>query len=224
MFQRRKAMAVLLTMPTALLSINLLSTAAGQDCEGDSEVRFDAISKYATALHPRRIVVLTAPNRQDRLKEHDLYAEAIATHLRSSRLCDVVLSNDRICAEQMPMRTGQFDERELLKIGRRYNADCVLYCLINSISAYDPMQMNASFLLISIDEAVALCSGTTNIDLRAPGAYHAYANAVLQSSDSFSIAVHPHMPSRMLDWAGFQVAQGISGIWLRPAEELAAAP
>jgi len=97
------------------------------------------------------------------------------------------------------------------------------------MSGYEPMRMNMSFALVSIREAIALASGSLNVDLRSPLVYQEYTNRTLLSSDHHSIDTHPHTPTRFLDFGAFKTATSLAAVWQTPPEteapmQIAASP
>lgn len=156
-------------------------------CLNDAEIRPDGFlySSYCNQFVPRRIVIVPAANRLDRLKEQDLFAQSLANSLVGH--VEVVLSRHYACGESSPLRTGQYDEQALLDLSKEFSADAVLYCDVEKLSWQAPMRMQVSLLLIHVGEAIALVSGTESIDLshsQPSMGYHGFAipqskNAIL---------------------------------------------
>lgn len=204
----------------ALLTIVSLlpSIVQAQGCIENDLVRLDGISRHIASLKPRRLVIVTPDNRQDRLHEHDSFSLALATYLRDTGEFEVIVAREKICENKVPMRSGTFNERDLLKYSRLYRADSILYLDITNMSGYEPMRMNMSFALVSIREAIALVSGTLNVDLRSSLVYQEYTNRTIQSSDHHSIDTHPHTPTRFLDFGAFKTATSLAAVWQTPPE------
>jgi hypothetical protein len=174
------------------------------------------ISHHCDYLKPRRIVIVTTNNRQDRLKEQDRFAESLSRYLRASQPFDCVISRDKICASKLPMRQGKFDEWKLLALSRDHNADAVLYCDLQQISAYEPMHLQASTLLVHVPQAIALVSATSTFDLRQPGTRRNYAAFALQQCHHPVSDTYLSSPSLFIDYAASEVAAGLIAIWSRP--------
>jgi hypothetical protein len=189
------------------------STVRGQGCIENDLVRLDGISRYVASIKPRRLVIVTPDNRQDRLHEHDSFSQSLAAYLRDTGQFEVIVAREKVCENKVPMRSGTFNEHDLLNYSRLYRADSILYLDITSMSGYEPMRMNMSFALISIREAIALVSGSLNVDLRSPFVYQEYANRTIQSSDDHSIDTHQNSPTRFLDFGAFKTANSLATIW-----------
>ncbi|MEM8736437.1 MAG: hypothetical protein AAGG44_19565 [Planctomycetota bacterium] len=188
-------------------------------CDPGQLLKIDGISPHLWTLAPKRLLIVTPQCRQDRLREHDTYARSLASYLRANGRFDVVVSQEYICENKIPMRSGRFDERDLLRYAQRYNVDTVLFCELPQLSAYEPMNLNATFAIVSIEEAIALVSGSGYFDLRHPAIYQDYANFSMQTSDMHSPATHPHSPSRFIDYCASKASEGLLALWQQPKEK-----
>ena len=157
-------------------------------------------------------MIITTANRQDRLKEQDRFANSLASQLRASSQYDVVVSRERVCIEKLPMRRGKFDEHDVLAASREYNADTVLYCDVQQISAYEPMRIQTSVLLISAYEAISLVSTTSTLDLKHSATRTRYDTFSQQHCETSTI--HLNSPSQFIDFAASEFATGLKSIWL----------
>ena len=171
-----------------------------------------AVSEHCNYLKPRRIVIVTAKNREDRLDEQSLLAELLAKHLAGP--FSTVVSRESVCADDLPMRKGVFDERELVQLKRAYQADAVLYCEIQRLVAYEPMQLEASLLLVDINQAVSLLSLHTKFDVRQIATRLSYANfATPTGQPSVLSETHVHSPSTFIEFAALQLSQQMCAAW-----------
>ncbi|MFN3191387.1 MAG: hypothetical protein ACE361_12770 [Aureliella sp.] len=202
-----------------LMSALMPSQASAQTCDPGQLLRIDGVSPHLWSLSPRRLLIVTPQCRQDRLREHDTYARSLASYLRANGRFDVVVAKEYICENKIPMRSGRFNERDLLQYAQRYNVDTVLFCELPQISAYEPMNLNATFAIVSIEEAIALVSGSGYFDLRHPATYQDYANFSMQTSDAHSTATHPHSPSRFIDYCAARASEGLLALWQQPKEK-----
>lgn len=170
------------------------------------------VSKYSVNLKPRRIVIVTTNNRQDRLREQDMFAKALSAKLRKCGLqFETVISPDKVCRDKLPTRRGRFDEVELVALSHNYNADAVLYCELEIISAYNPMQMETSLLLVNVGEAIAIVSANHEFDLNRPDTYEAYSNFALQSPDHSQNLMNS--PSKLINYAASTVVDSLASVW-----------
>lgn len=171
------------------------------------------VSQHCSLLSPRRIVLVTSPNRQDRLKEQDLFVKYLANHLSRGPKLEIVVASEKICQDHLPMRTGTFDELHLLKLSRKYKADCVLFCDLNQLSAYHPMQAELSMLLVHVPESVALILAKSTYDLRDAETENGYMQFVRQALPDSALNVDHHTPTAFIDYTANQFASGILTVW-----------
>jgi hypothetical protein len=171
------------------------------------------VSPYCSTLTPRRIVIVTCVDRQDRLKEQQQLAESLATHVAGNRKFSVVVCKTPMCRDHLPMHSGTFDELQLLRLSKKYHADCVLYCDVERIDAYQPMQADLSMLLVHVGEAVALVSAKSSYDLRDPDALKAYRQYINADNPESALSVDQHTPRQFIDFAANHLANGILSLW-----------
>ena len=179
-------------------------------CRGNTR---KLVSRHCVDLKPRRVVIVTARNRKDRLREQDEYAKTLANHLRNINCFDVVVAREGICCDHLPTRTGQFDEHELVRLSRRFNADTVLYCEVQQISAYEPMRLQSNVLLVSAAEAVALVSATSTFDLNHPVTRSRYARYVNHRCSNAAVDTFLSSPSQLIDFAASEAAGVLASVW-----------
>lgn len=169
------------------------------------------VSPLLAQLQPNRILIVRDYDRQDRLKEQQVLADRLATHLRRDSLFDVVECKRCVCDRSSPLRTGRFDERQLLEYANTFGVDSVLYCTVQSIDAYRPMKIEIQFLLININQSVAVASGSLTFDLSDPITEQIYLN---QNPIAASHMTSPlSSPSRLIDFAASQFAEQFKSLW-----------
>ena len=171
------------------------------------------ISHHCSVLRPRRIVIVAPHNRQDRLMEQDLFARALAKHLRSGQQFDVVVSPDPLCRNSLPMHRGTFNENQLIRLSQRYRADTVLYVELNDVVAYKPMQLSVSHVLVHAAESVALVSASSTIRLDNPHTEAEFLNRVQHHCPSAVTATVLHSPTLLIDFAARRTAAAIRSVW-----------
>ncbi|QDT10267.1 hypothetical protein [Planctomycetes bacterium K23_9] len=171
------------------------------------------VSRHCDSIRPRRIVVVTCPNRQDRLKEQDLFARFLAAQIGRNTNIDVLVGKEQICRDHMPMRRGTFDELHLLQLSKKYQADCVMFCEIGQLSAYEPMQAEMSMLLVHVGESIALVSAKSVYDARDSTTNKSYLAFINQANPESALSVGAHTPTNFIEFASSHFASGIESIW-----------
>lgn len=165
-------------------------------------------SSYCGSLSPTRVVIVTAANRMDRLHEQEVFAEAMASSL--GRFVDVVRAEQVICDGVSPLKSGRFDEHQLLRLKHELDADAVLYCDVQQLSAYAPLRIQVSMLLVHIDEAVALVAGTAMLDTKDSQVAEAYRTFSVGKSPNEFLDVHDHSPRDFIRFSATVLASQLT--------------
>ena len=172
-----------------------------------------SVSPHAADLKPRRIVIVTTQDFQDRLKEQAAFAQGLAAHLRSLGSFDAVVSRETVCIEQLPMRAGYFDERQLVELAYQYGADAVLYCHVTDISAYEPLRLQTELLLVHTGEAIAIVSATSSFDLKYESTRKQYLDYLARTTVAGTPGGDVLAPSQLIDFSANQVAWQVLSVW-----------
>lgn len=162
-------------------------------------------------LKPNRVLVIVPLDRQDRLKEQATLMRGLASSLRAKSNLEVVESPRRVCEETFPIYTGQFDERKLVALGKKYRVDTVLYCNIESIDAYCPMRLEIQFLAVSVDQSVAILSGTRHFDLANPSMLKSFFDSY--GADPETDINLKNSPTRLIDFSAAHLAGDLTRMW-----------
>ena len=169
------------------------------------------LSEWAQQLRPNRVLVVVPLDRQDRLKEQVELKRRLARELRSQAGFDVIEASERVCEDTYPIRTGQFDERKLLDLGKKYLADTVMYCNIESIDAYCPMRVEMQFLMVNVDQSVAIVSGTRQFDLADKNTQTVFYKAM--HANPLIDTTLKNSPTRLIEFGAARLAGDLSNIW-----------
>lgn len=110
-----------------------------------------------------------------------------------------------------PIRSGQFDERKLVSLGRKYMVDTILYCNIESIDAYSPMRLEIQYLLVNVDQSVSVASGAQRYDLSDTAVEYWYYQSM--NADPAVNTTLKNSPTRLIDFSAARLAGDIAGIW-----------
>ena len=172
-----------------------------------------SLACQAQHMQPRRIVIVVPKNRQDRLKEQDIFAAALAKQLTASGISAVV-SKQRICDQTLPVQRGVFDERHLIRMAKDYRADAVLYSDVRSVGAYRPMNFASTVLLVDTNQAIALASLDSTLDLSRPSLQQVYQRFAYDSGKMVG-ETHLDSPTLFIRYAARGVAKNLSAIWGR---------
>ena len=173
------------------------------------------VSRHAKPLLPRRVLIVTGKNRQDRLHEQTLFAESLADHLRRSAF-EVIVARDCVCEHRSPIRVGRFNENAILRVGKRHHADTVLYAEVTSIDAYDPMRVQATVALINVREAVSVVTAITTVDLHRAAAKRHYLSFARGHDGKAFEETFLHEPATLIDFTAHDLAKTLLQQWTEP--------
>lgn len=208
------------TCMAMLLSALPLQTTLGADCDAQEHqpgeriaplLPANAIQVTNSTFHysPRRIVIAIPENRKDRLREQDLFAKGMRRYLTERSHVSVVTARHRVCDRNSPLQTGRYDEQQLVEFLHRYQADGVLYCDVEQIRAYEPMQMEVSLLLVDCQNAVAVASGTITIDSKNSVTLQHYERFAFPDTEqrpkNQTLETHLSSPSQFIDFAAKEI-------------------
>lgn len=170
-------------------------------------------SKHCETFRPRRVVIVTPRNRQDRLLDQDLFGQSLATHLSAIGLFDTVVSQEHICEEFLPQRKGVFDERRVLEYAKEHHADAILFCDVNIISGYAPMHIRPSVVLVHASQCVALLDARMSLSTSDTIVHQQYAQYVSAHCRDARTELYRHTPRFFIDFGAKQIADLIATAW-----------
>jgi hypothetical protein len=116
----------------------------------------------------QRIVVMPLANQTAFPKVTDELQANLAAELQRAGRFDIVVAtrDDPGARAQDIFRGGQFDELELLRVAREYQAQAVLFANVTQYHPYAPPRVGMSLLLVSPAEGVAIASAEGLWDAR----------------------------------------------------------
>ncbi|MEO1526922.1 MAG: hypothetical protein AAFX06_15905 [Planctomycetota bacterium] len=170
------------------------------------------VSRYARDLVPRRVLIVTGKNHQDRLPEQTMFAESLADHLRRSSF-PVIVSRDCICEHHSPLRLGKFDEREVLRLAKQHQADTILYAEVPSIDGYAPMRVQGSVLMVNAGEAISVLSVISTVDLKRISAKTHYLAFARQGQEASFEETFLHEPATLINFTAREVCRALMQTW-----------
>ncbi len=116
----------------------------------------------------QRIVLMPFANQTTYPRIGDELLTNLATELQRSGRFDVVVatSDDPGARAQDVFTTGQFNEMEILRVARAYQADAVMFANVTQYHPYVPPRIGLSVLLVSPAEGIAIAATTGLWDAR----------------------------------------------------------
>ena len=142
----------------------------------------DSPNLFTNQQHPfqklNRVVIVTTKS-EGSYQLQTQFAKRLAEHLNASNKVFAVV-HDRPCLT-IPLdviRTGKYDPAQLVKLGKTYSADAVIYAEVNSFRGYHPMEATTSVIMVDVNESIIRTSGTvrrSTADHRVMNSYQQFA-------------------------------------------------
>ena len=116
----------------------------------------------------QRVVLMPLANQTAYPKATEELQANLAAELQRSGRFDIVVAtrDDPGARAQDIFRGGQFDELELLRVAREYQAQAVLFGNLTQYHPYSPPRVGLSLLMVSPAEGVAIASSDGVWDAR----------------------------------------------------------
>ncbi len=112
------------------------------------------LSPYFFQLRPSRVVMLIPKMRNNSFEVQTKFADAVHRQLTEKGIFEVVVKAGFCDVDMDAIRSGTFDERQLLDIARRYTADGILFCEVTNFSAYEPLQLGSALTFVDMRESI----------------------------------------------------------------------
>lgn len=134
----------------------------------------------------KRVVLMPLANQTAYPKAAEEMQTNLAAELQRAGRFDIVVATheDAAARARDVFSRGQFDELELLRVAREYQADAVLFGQMTQYHPYNPPRLGLSLLMISPGEGIVIASSDGLWDARETGTA-ALAKEVYSQSLSF---------------------------------------
>ncbi len=164
-------------------------------------------------LKPNRLLLITSVDTRDRVREQTQFANSLATELRRVSDFDVVVGKEQVCDHDCPISSGQFDERQLVALGKQYRVDSILFIRVDSFDAYQPMNMQTSYVMVNIPESIATASGSLSCDLANLKTAADFQDSLGPLRDPAVHGVLRLSPTRMIQYTAKHLAGRLAKMW-----------
>ena len=173
-------------------------------------------SPLFVANRPRRILLLESGQTPGKYGETQILITELAAQLRSAGSFDVVAPpGDRLHVHSDNILQGQFDEREIARLSRRYNVDAIALVKVNEFRAYSPMQAGVTMAIVSSNESVVTFAVDGTWDANRPATQAEFrryvcASCNLPSSSNESQSIYLQSPTRFLSLIASQITDALN--------------
>ncbi len=173
----------------ALLGLSLIAVGCQQPqtvCEYDPLMEAPPVSQNASqAATPafdsqriRKMAISPASCSTENSQDIASLGKALTSEIAGiGRLEAIQLPSDSSSKKNV-VKTGKFDERELIAIHRKFSADAVLYTHIEESFPYWPMRMSVSMAIVDTHDAIGIADVRGRWDLSNPQTAKEFADFV----------------------------------------------
>ncbi len=158
---------------------------------------------------PLSRVVLVVPEIRDNSYEiQTRFAQSVADSLAQQGIFDIVLGRGNCNVALQSIRNGTFDSAQMLEIARRDNADGILFCEVNSFSAYEPMSLGCSLTLVDVRESIVTLHAGGNWDTTQENVLAKFKQHVcrIHECKQYAAGIYLKSPSEFFDFVSDDLA------------------
>ena len=152
---------------------------------------------------PSRMVLIASGQTGGSLDaEQSLMAE-LASQFRARGMIETIApASERMRGHQDNILQGKFDEREISRLSRQYNADTIALIKVNEIRSVTPMRISLTIAMVDCDQAVVSCSVDGVWDLANPQTQRAFESYWRKSAvQEYEREIRKMSPTSILKFA-----------------------
>ena len=174
------------------------------------------VSPHYCNARPRRVLLLAPNCVVQPLELQRQFIEVLANQLRQAQLFEVLVDHkqDGCNCDLDAILHGQFNERHLLDLTAKYNADAIMLARVNRFDTNSPMQMSVTCVLIDRAESIVLFAADGTWDTSEPELAAAYRSFSKDQSQKFSQAfdnITLQSPRQLQRYISWQIARLLVG-------------
>ena len=174
------------------------------------------VSPHYCIARPRRVLLLAPNCVVQPLELQRQFIDVLANQLRQAQLFEVLVDpkQDGCNCDLDAILHGQFNERHLLDLTAKYNADGLMLARVNHFNTNHPMQMSVTCVLIDRAEAIVLFAVDGSWDTSEPELAAAYRSFSKDQSKKVSQAfdnITLQSPRQLQRYVSWQIARLLVG-------------
>ena len=134
---------------------------------------------------PKRVALIESGQNAGRYDQNKLMIAELATQFREHKFFDVVSNCDqRLFGHPDNLVDGKFEEREVVSLSRRYNADSLALVRVNELRSHQPLRTSVSVAFIDAAETIVTGSITGVWDMANSATASAFETFVFGTNNS----------------------------------------
>lgn len=194
----------------------------GVECVPVSEPCYSVfVSPLFAAQPPRRVLILESGNTPGKYLETQKLITEFASQMRQRGIFEVVAPpGEQLFVHSDNILQGQFDEREIARLSRLYNADSIAMVRINEFRAFSPMRASVTMAVVNSNESVVTFAIDGTWDTTRPATQNEFGRYVCASSNlpadsEEAQSIYLQSPTRLLAFTASQVIEALNSIQAR---------
>ncbi len=175
------------------------------------------VSPLFVSHRPRRVLILESGQTPGQYQETQNLITEFASQLRRTGIFEVVAPpGERLFVHSDNILQGQFDEREIARLSRQYNADSIALVRINEFRAYSPMRASVTMAIVDSNDSVATFAIDGTWDTTRPATQSEFRRYVctscnLPANSDETQSIYLQSPTRLLAFVGSQMIDALNG-------------
>lgn len=164
---------------------------------------------------PQRVVILESGPTPGSYGETRKLIVELASQIRAAGRFEVVVPDEeRLHFHPDNILNGEYDEREIAAISRRYNADAIALVRVNELQSFAPMRISATMAIVNSHESVVVfgVDGTWDTSrLATMNEFTAFAEnrGDWIPNESPSSAIYVQSPTLLMSFAASQMTEAL---------------
>lgn len=170
------------------------------------------ITPQLRGKRPSRVVLVSSGHSKGNYEANQKMIAELANQIRAQGLFEVVTTQQQLTGHSDNLLQGKFEEREIARISRQYNADTVALVRVNDLRSYAPLRTAVTVAFIDSNESVIACGADGVWDLNEPQTKTAFQGFVRKSLDMHSGApasIHFQSPNSLFRFAAHEITQSM---------------
>ena len=162
---------------------------------------------------PNRVVMVASGRSNGSYRTHQKIITELAAQIRGQDQFEIVAPRDRyLQGHSDNILEGKFEEAELVRIAREFNADAVLLIKVNEFRPSPPMRANLSIAILDANESVVAFGMSGVWDLANMNTKQAFEQFLYNTSSGSANEGNLYLqsPNQLFRFIGSQVADSIT--------------
>lgn len=165
---------------------------------------------------PRRVLILESGQTPGKYLETQNLITELSSQLRQAGIFEVVAPpGERLFVHSDNILQGQFDEREIARLSRQYNADAIALVRINEFRAFSPMRASVTMAIVDSNDSVVTFAIDGTWDTTRPATHNEFRRYVctscnLPSNSKETQSIYLQSPTRLLAFTASQIIEALN--------------